>query len=177
MGLSQAELGERVGVHIAHLSRLENGKSQPSVEMLWKISHALGVSMDYLMDEDADEIAPVSVKDKSLAKRIELLEQLDDTDRQTIINVIDSMLTKKKMGTFNVYFEFTNLLNTMNVTAVYPYTGTANDDGYLSAPEWQNAISQQVNEQSFRDLYTISMDNPYRYSAPRTIRLGVMFNF
>jgi len=87
------------------------------------------------------------------------------------------MLTKKKMGTFNVYFEFTNLLNTMNVTAVYPYTGTANDDGYLSAPEWQNAISQQVNEQSFRDLYTISMDNPYRYSAPRTIRLGVMFNF
>jgi len=97
LGLSQAELGERVGVHIAHLSRLENGKSQPSVEMLWKIAHALGVSMDYLMDEDADEIAPVSVKDKSLAKRIELLEQLDDTDRQTIINVIDSMLTKKKM--------------------------------------------------------------------------------
>jgi DNA-binding XRE family transcriptional regulator len=32
-GLSQAGLGERVGVHIAHLSRLENGKPQPSVDL------------------------------------------------------------------------------------------------------------------------------------------------
>jgi outer membrane receptor protein involved in Fe transport len=86
-------------------------------------------------------------------------------------------LSKKKEGTINVYFEFTNLLNTQNVTAVYPYTGTADDDGFLSAPEWQNAINQQVNPESFRDLYTIQMNNPYRYSSPRTIRFGVMFNF
>ena len=86
-------------------------------------------------------------------------------------------LNKKKTGTINVYIEFANLLNTKNVTAVYPATGSANDDGYLSAPEWQNTINQQVDPQSYRDLYTISMDNPYRYSSPRTIRLGVSFNF
>ncbi len=84
---------------------------------------------------------------------------------------------KKKEGTLNVYIEFANLLNTANVLNVYPGTGTVNDDGFLSAPEWQNAISQQVNTQSFRDLYTINMNNPYRYSSPRTIRLGLMFNF
>lgn len=86
-------------------------------------------------------------------------------------------LNKRKTGTFNVYVEINNLLNTKNVTAVYPATGTADDDGYLSAPEWQNAISQQVNPESFVDLYSINMNNPYRYSSPRTIRLGVMFNF
>jgi len=86
-------------------------------------------------------------------------------------------LNKKKYGTINVYIEFSNLLNTMNVTAVYPATGSASDDGYLSAPEWQNAISQQVNPQSYSELYTINMNNPYRYSSPRTIRLGVKFNF
>jgi hypothetical protein len=86
-------------------------------------------------------------------------------------------LNKKKEGTINVYFEFANLLNTKNVTAVYPATGTVDDDGYLSAPEWQNAISQQVDPESYRDLYTINMTNPYRYSSPRTIRFGVMFNF
>ena len=96
-GWSQTELGERVGVHIAHLSRLENGKSQPSVDMLWKIAKAFGVSMDYFMDEHADEAVPISIKDKSLVERVELMEQLEDGDRQTIINVIDSMLTKKKM--------------------------------------------------------------------------------
>lgn len=86
-------------------------------------------------------------------------------------------LNKKKTGTINVYIEFNNLLNTQNVTAVYPATGTADDDGYLTAPEWQNAISQQVDPQSYRDLYSINMNNPYRYSSPRTIRLGLMFNF
>jgi len=86
-------------------------------------------------------------------------------------------LSKKKEGTINVYIEFANLLNTKNVINVYPATGTADDDGYLSAAEWQNAISQQVNERSFRDLYSINMSNPYRYSSPRTIRLGLMFNF
>ena len=86
-------------------------------------------------------------------------------------------LNKKKEGTINVYIEFANLLNTQNVTAVYPGTGSPSDDGFLTAPEWQNAISQQVDPQSFRDLYSIQMNNPYRYSSPRTIRLGVMFNF
>jgi len=86
-------------------------------------------------------------------------------------------LSKKKMGTINVYFEFSNLLNSKTVTAVYPATGTADDDGYLSAPEWQNAINQQVDPESYRDLYSIQMNTPYNYSSPRTIRLGVMFNF
>jgi hypothetical protein len=86
-------------------------------------------------------------------------------------------LNKKKDGTLNVYIEFANLLNTQNVTAVYPATGSASDDGFLTAPEWQNAISQQVDPQAYRDLYSIQMNNPYRYSSPRTIRLGLMFNF
>jgi hypothetical protein len=56
-----------------------------------------GVTMDYLVDEESDEMTPVSIKNKSLANRLELLEQLETEDQQTIINVIDSMLTKKKM--------------------------------------------------------------------------------
>jgi len=65
--------------------------------MLWKIAKALGVSMDYFMDEEADEATPVTIKDKTLVNRLELIDSLGDSDRQTIINVIDSMLTKKKM--------------------------------------------------------------------------------
>jgi hypothetical protein len=87
-------------------------------------------------------------------------------------------LNKKKFGTINVYLEILNLLNTKNVTFVYPATGSPNDDGYLSAPEWQNAINEQTDPVSYRDLYSIRYDeNPYAYSSPRTIRLGVMFNF
>ncbi len=94
---SQQELSDQVGVQITHISRLENGKSQPSVELLRKIAQAFGVTMDYLVDEEAEEASPVTIKNKSLAKKLELLEHLDQEDQQTIVNVIDSMLTKKKM--------------------------------------------------------------------------------
>ncbi|HTX88860.1 MAG TPA: TonB-dependent receptor [Bacteroidales bacterium] len=85
--------------------------------------------------------------------------------------------TKKKPATINVYFEILNLLNTRNVTSVYPATGSPTDDGYLSAPEYQNQINQQVNPQSYRDLYSDYIDNPYNYSTPRQSRIGLMFNF
>jgi hypothetical protein len=86
-------------------------------------------------------------------------------------------MTARRTGTINVYIDISNLLNTKNVTSVYPATGSANDDGYLSAPEWQNQINENLDPTSYRDLYSIWVNNPYNYSSPRTIRLGVMFNF
>lgn len=88
-----------------------------------------------------------------------------------------AMGKKHKGATINVYLEILNLLNTMNVTGVYPATGSPTDDGYLSAPEYQNQITQQVNQNSYRDLYSIYMDNPFNFSTPRQTRLGLMFNF
>ncbi|MCX6252568.1 MAG: carboxypeptidase-like regulatory domain-containing protein [Bacteroidetes bacterium] len=83
----------------------------------------------------------------------------------------------KKQATLNVYVEILNLLNTTNVTGVYPATGSPKDDGYLSAPEYQSQISQQIDSQSYRDYYSIFIDKPYNYSTPRQTRLGLMFNF
>jgi hypothetical protein len=85
--------------------------------------------------------------------------------------------TKNKPATINLYLDILNLLNTLNVTRVYPATGTAYDDGYLAAPEWQTQINNQINPDSYRDLYTVWIENPYNYSTPRQIRLGLMFNF
>lgn len=42
-------------------------------------------------------MTPVSVESKPLNERLELMEKLEEKDRQTVINVIDAMLTKKKM--------------------------------------------------------------------------------
>jgi outer membrane receptor protein involved in Fe transport len=83
----------------------------------------------------------------------------------------------KKMATINVYIEILNLLNTKNVTSVYPATGSPKDDGYLSAPEYQNQISQVVDPQAYKDLYSTYIDKPTNYSTPRQTRLGLMFNF
>jgi len=77
----------------------------------------------------------------------------------------------------NIFLQVLNLIGTKNVIDVYPYTGNPNDDGYLTAPEWQRQINSQVDPQSFRDLYGVFVDNPGNYSQPRFIRLGVIFNF
>ena len=84
---------------------------------------------------------------------------------------------KGKKLNLNVYFQINNLLNIINTVGVYPYTGNADDDGYLTDPRFQTLISSQTNEEAFRDQYSIKANTPYNYSSPRTIRLGVKCDF
>ncbi|MEZ5081899.1 MAG: hypothetical protein R2750_00340 [Bacteroidales bacterium] len=77
----------------------------------------------------------------------------------------------------NIYLQVLNLFNTQNILQVWPATGVPDDDGYLAAAEWQREISDQTNEASYRNLYALRIDQPWWYSQPRQIRLGVMFNF
>ena len=95
-GISQQELSERVGIHITHVSRLENGHYHPSLEVLKRLIEIFEVSADYLINEDIDNYE-VKIRDKNLAERIRLIDSLEQEDRKALIQVIDSMLTKKKM--------------------------------------------------------------------------------
>lgn len=83
----------------------------------------------------------------------------------------------RRKAYFNVYLQVLNLLDTKNVLRVYSATGNANDDGYLSAPEWQREINTQTDPVAFRELYEIFVNRPSNYSSPRQIRVGLMFNF
>lgn len=83
----------------------------------------------------------------------------------------------KKVGNLNIYLQVLNVLNTRNVLNVYRFTGNADDDGYLYAASTQTNIAGQNSEQSFRDLYSIKVNNPSNYSIPRRIRIGVMLDF
>ena len=84
---------------------------------------------------------------------------------------------KKRPLFLNVYFRITNLFNQQNVLSVYRATGNWNDDGYLAAANSQSSIENQDDAQSFRDYYMLKINNPFNISAPRTIRLGVKFDF
>ena len=77
----------------------------------------------------------------------------------------------------NVYFWIGNLLNTRNINSVYRFTGVSDDDGYLAAAQYQPLINSQNNPESFRNYYGMYVDNPFNIGVPRTIRLGVKFDF
>lgn len=99
-GLSQGELAERVGINPTHLSRLEGGRYQPSVEVLKKLADVLEVSTDYLLSDEEEEPAEVTITNKPLAERIRLIDALDQADQDALIHVIDSMLTKHRLRQF-----------------------------------------------------------------------------
>ncbi|MCB0763917.1 MAG: hypothetical protein KDB84_04370, partial [Flavobacteriales bacterium] len=80
---------------------------------------------------------------------------------------------KAKSANLNIYLLVTNVFNTQNITGVYRYTGSPDNDGYLA----QLTDRSQIDPDSFRDLYALKINTPDNYGAPRTIRLGVRFDF
>ena len=83
----------------------------------------------------------------------------------------------RKEATLNLYIQTLNLLNAQNIINVYAATGNADDDGFLAASYQQAYIINQIDEQSFRDLYNAKVSNGANYALPRRIRLGVQLNF
>jgi hypothetical protein len=80
---------------------------------------------------------------------------------------------KAKTANLNLYLLVTNIFNTENIIGVYRYTGAPTNDGYIA----QLTDRTQVDPDAYRDLYTERVNNPFNFGAPRTIRLGVRFDF
>ena len=83
----------------------------------------------------------------------------------------------KRPAYLNVYLQVLNVLNSKNIIGVYSSTGNPDDDGYLSAPEWQREIASQTDADAYAELYRLYVNNFYNYSSPRQIRIGLIFNF
>lgn len=77
----------------------------------------------------------------------------------------------------NVYLQMFNVFNNLNVRRVYRYTGSASDDGYLTDARYQNDIQSQIDEQSFREQYSMKINDPANYNLPRRTRIGVLVTF
>ena len=82
-----------------------------------------------------------------------------------------------KTTNLNVYLWVSNVLNTRNINSVYRFTGVADDDGYLAAAQYQPLINSQNDPNAFRNYYSMFVDNPFNLGLPRTMRLGVKFDF
>ncbi len=84
----------------------------------------------------------------------------------------------KRQTALTVALQINNLFNIRNIVGVYAVTGNPEDNGYLSDPETQTVINSQLDSESYRDLYAISMMNgSWNYSSPRTFRLSLSYSF
>lgn len=95
-GFSQKEVAASLSMPQPQYSRIESGKTDPSFTTLERIAKALGVSLSELFEADTIFV-DVNSYDKTLMERLKLVDTLDDTDKKSIYNIIDSLIAKKRL--------------------------------------------------------------------------------
>lgn len=88
---SQAEIGKKIGINGDAYGRYERNDVRPTIEMATQLADTLVVSIDYLVGKIDIEV------DKSIVEKLRLLDQLDEEEKNALIKIINSMLTKKRM--------------------------------------------------------------------------------
>lgn len=91
-GLSQADLGKKIGTSGDVVGRYERGDIKPSIDVVEKIADVLDVSIDYLIGKTKMEL------DSQAVKRLEDISNLPDENKNFLINIIDMALRDFKTG-------------------------------------------------------------------------------
>jgi transcriptional regulator with XRE-family HTH domain len=95
-GLSQKELAGLLDMPQPQYSRIESGKTDPSFTTLERIAKALGISLADLFKAD-DIFKDANTYDKTLMEKLKLIDELDNTEKKSLYNIIDSLIAKKRL--------------------------------------------------------------------------------
>ena len=93
--LSQKEVIAAIDMGAAQYSRIEGGKTEPSVSTLERIAKALGVQLTELFA--AEELLDVNSQDKTLMERVRLIDSLPEEEQQALFTMLDAFVGKKKL--------------------------------------------------------------------------------
>ncbi len=95
-GWSQAQLGQRLGVHQKQISGYERGVHVPSAEMLAKISEVFDVSLDYLIVGGQAGGQRVEVGDRELLRQMAEIDRLPEDEKSAIKTVLETFILKHR---------------------------------------------------------------------------------
>jgi hypothetical protein len=70
------------------------------VEELQKMARLFEMTTDQIINYDGKIPTEVVLEDKTAVEQMKLIQQLDEDDKQTILKLIDKMLTNKKFKDF-----------------------------------------------------------------------------
>ncbi len=97
-------------------------------------------------------------------------------DKDFALKMGDKQLPVLK--TLNLYFRVQNLFNSANVLSVFRYTGSADDDAYLTSnlnPVQQGLVTPLTLSQN--DLYSAKLFGTNNFSLPRRMYIGATLTF
>ena len=94
-GFSQNEFAKLIEAHHSIIGKYERDEVKPTIDVVKKIADALGTTVGYLLGESKNTIA---LKDQSMLKRINDINNLPDKDREYILYAIDGLIKSAKMN-------------------------------------------------------------------------------
>ena len=98
--LMQKEVYNEIGLKPAHYNKLEKGLVEPSLDILEKLSAFYGVTIDEIVHYSKAKPKAVTIEDKTAVEQVRLLSQLNEKDKSTVMNIIDTILTKQRFKNF-----------------------------------------------------------------------------
>lgn len=87
--ISQNQLADALGLHVSQVRRYERGSSQPTLEVLRKMSQTLEVSADMLVFGN-DERGP----DEALRLQFDAVKKLDPNEKEAIKAMIEGIILR-----------------------------------------------------------------------------------
>ena len=93
--LSQQGIADKISMHRVQYTRLETGKTEPTVSILEKVAQALEVDITDLFKTDISY--DVTTYDKSLVDKVRMIDELGDSQKKSISNIIDMAIANKKL--------------------------------------------------------------------------------
>jgi transcriptional regulator with XRE-family HTH domain len=94
--LSQKEVTLAINMGAAQYSRIESGKTDPSISTLERIAKALGVKLAELF-ADEEDWQDVHSQNATTMEKVKLIESLSDEEKQTIFKILDAFVGKQKL--------------------------------------------------------------------------------
>jgi transcriptional regulator with XRE-family HTH domain len=74
---------------------MENGHLMPSIDIVQRLMKIFAVSADQLLNEDENSV--VDIQNHEVNEQLAMINQLDEDEKNALIKIINSMLTKKRM--------------------------------------------------------------------------------
>ena len=96
-GLTQAELGKRIGVSQRMVTYYEVRGVSPAPELIIKLARVLVVPIEELLGQKTPPKPPSDIPESvHLWRRLKKLEQLQPNDRKTVLKMIDVLARQPK---------------------------------------------------------------------------------
>jgi transcriptional regulator with XRE-family HTH domain len=94
--LSQQEIADRLSMNRVQYNRIETGKSDPTMNILQRIANALEIDVVQFFElkNNSPEIHSI---DEPLLQKLKLLDELDETQKNSICNYIDTAIANKRL--------------------------------------------------------------------------------